>query len=179
MRIDEVLQEMLIERYNVAMSYAYLCLSAALSRFQRSPTLFKNKPVHQRLVPKQRGKCCAREQDDDSNFSFLLALCCWLVGGLGMLSVSLLAWGLKDGLGPNSMESHGWVAAQLRFWSNASWATPALWPCSSWVDLPSTGGMYADPLDFQFRHQEHQTWPNSHMPPLWAVPAGIRTGWVE
>jgi putative addiction module component (TIGR02574 family) len=62
----------------------------------------------------------AAERQDDNSLPLFLALCCWLFGGLWLLGVSLMAWGLKDGLGPNSVESHGWLAL-ARFWRAAHW----------------------------------------------------------
>jgi hypothetical protein len=55
---------------------------------------------------------------DDKSLPLFLALCCLLCGGLGLLGVSLWCWTFKDGLGPNAVESHGWVA-MTRFWRDA------------------------------------------------------------
>ena len=60
------------------------------------------------------------EEPNDSSIPLFLALCCWLLGGIGLLGVSLLGWALKDGLGPGSVESHGWLAL-VRFLSEAGW----------------------------------------------------------
>jgi uncharacterized membrane protein len=67
-------------------------------------------------------------KEDDSSTPLFLALCCWLFGGLGLLGVSLVSWTLRDGLGPNSVKSHSWLAL-TRFWRDAAlpllpWATP-------------------------------------------------------
>jgi hypothetical protein len=55
---------------------------------------------------------------DDNSIPLFLALCCWLWGGLSLLHISYIAWLLKDGLGPNTVESHGWLGI-ARFVSEA------------------------------------------------------------
>jgi hypothetical protein len=61
----------------------------------------------------------AVNERDDNSIPLFLALCGWLVGSLGLLFISSIAWTLKDGLGPNAVESHGWLAF-TRFLSEAS-----------------------------------------------------------
>ena len=61
------------------------------------------------------------ERRTDGSIRLFLALCCWAFGTIGLLAVSLWAWLLKDGLGPDSVESHGWRALE-RFWAGAGWA---------------------------------------------------------
>jgi putative addiction module component (TIGR02574 family) len=63
----------------------------------------------------------AAERQDDNSLPLFLALCCWLFGGLWLLGVSLVASAVRDGLGPNSVESHGWLAL-ARFWRAAHWS---------------------------------------------------------
>jgi hypothetical protein len=60
------------------------------------------------------------EEQNDNSFPLFLNLCCWLFGFLGLLAVSIFGWALKDGLGPDAVESHGWLAF-ARFLSEAGW----------------------------------------------------------
>jgi hypothetical protein len=52
---------------------------------------------------------------DDSSWQLFLAILFWMVSLLILLGRSLLAWALRDGLGPNAVESHGLLALS-RFW---------------------------------------------------------------
>lgn len=46
----------------------------------------------------------------DGSIRLFLAVCCWACAALKFLTISAFAWVLRDGLGPDSVESHGWVA---------------------------------------------------------------------
>ncbi len=52
---------------------------------------------------------------DDSSLQLFLAILFWMVSLLILLGSSLFAWALRDGLGPNSVDSHGLLALS-RFW---------------------------------------------------------------
>lgn len=60
-------------------------------------------------------------QRGDGSIRLFLALCCWVCAGLMFLAISGLAWVLRDGLGPDSVESHGWVAL-IRCLRQAGWS---------------------------------------------------------
>ena len=67
-------------------------------------------------------------QRGDGSIRLLLALCCWAAAALSFLGISCLAWILRDGLGPNSVASRGWVALD-RLLNEAGWSllvAPAL-----------------------------------------------------
>jgi len=57
---------------------------------------------------------------DDSSWQLFLAIASW--GGSLLLGFfyANLAWMLKDGLGPDAMESHG-LLALARFWKEVRW----------------------------------------------------------
>ncbi len=52
---------------------------------------------------------------DDSSWQLFLAILFWMVSLLILLGSSQFAWALRDGLGPNSVDSHGLLALS-RFW---------------------------------------------------------------
>jgi hypothetical protein len=60
------------------------------------------------------------DRRDDSSWQLFLAICFWMASLLILLQTSYLAWLLKDGLGPDSVESHGLLALG-RFWSGIRW----------------------------------------------------------
>jgi hypothetical protein len=61
------------------------------------------------------------DQRSDGSIRLFLALCCWACAALSFLAISSFAWLLRDGLGPDSVESYGWVAFG-RYLEGAGWS---------------------------------------------------------
>ena len=61
------------------------------------------------------------DQRSDGSIRLFLALCCWACAALSFLAISSFAWLLRDGLGPDSVESYGW-AAFGRYLNGAGWS---------------------------------------------------------
>ncbi len=59
-------------------------------------------------------------KSDDSPLLFV-ALCFFGLGIAGLLFLSLWAWAMRDGLGPDSTESRGWIAF-VRFVTELGWS---------------------------------------------------------
>jgi hypothetical protein len=57
---------------------------------------------------------------NDGSIRLFLAISCWAFAALTFLGISLFAWLLRDGLGPDSVESHGWLALS-RYLKEAGW----------------------------------------------------------
>lgn len=64
----------------------------------------------------------------DGSIRLFLALCCWAGSALSFLAISSLARALRDGLGPDSVESRGWIAL-VRCVRQADWSLlgPVAW----------------------------------------------------
>ncbi|WP_422929112.1 hypothetical protein [Singulisphaera sp. PoT] len=50
------------------------------------------------------------DKPDDGSVHLFLALCCLGCAGMSFLVIIVFGWTLRDGLGPGSVESTGWVA---------------------------------------------------------------------
>lgn len=83
-----------------------------------------NQPSGTRL---QQGASTVDAKTDSSPRLFL-AMCAITFGTLAFGMMSAWVWLLKDGLGPDAIESHGWVALK-RFLVGAGW--PLLIPTTS------------------------------------------------
>jgi hypothetical protein len=59
-------------------------------------------------------------EDNDSSWPLFVALSLWGASLLVLVCGSGGVWILKDGLGPDSVESHGWLALS-RFWIGVRW----------------------------------------------------------
>ncbi len=46
----------------------------------------------------------------EGSIRLVLAVCCWVCAAVSFLGIFLFAWLLKDGLGPDSVASQGWLA---------------------------------------------------------------------
>lgn len=46
----------------------------------------------------------------DGSLPLFLSLCCWLLAITSLCMLALFGWLLRDGLGPDAVESHGWLA---------------------------------------------------------------------
>jgi len=55
------------------------------------------------------------DRRDDSSWQLFLAIFLWMVSLYMLFGSSLLEWTLRDGLGPDAVESHGLLALS-RFW---------------------------------------------------------------
>jgi hypothetical protein len=62
-------------------------------------------------------------KSEDSPLLFV-ALCFIGLGIASLLAVSLWAWSMRDGLGPDSTESRGWMAL-MRFVEELGWSPAA------------------------------------------------------
>ncbi len=60
------------------------------------------------------------DRQDSSSWQLFSALCCWLASLYILVWNSLLEWALRDGLGPDVVESHGLLALS-RFWGGIRW----------------------------------------------------------
>jgi hypothetical protein len=58
---------------------------------------------------------------DDSSWPLFLAISFWMASLLTFLGASLFAWALRDGLGPDAIESDGLLALS-RFWKDVRWS---------------------------------------------------------
>ena len=56
----------------------------------------------------------------DGSICLFLAVCCWACAAISFLGLSFFAWLLRDGLGPDSVESQGWFALG-RYLELAGW----------------------------------------------------------
>lgn len=56
----------------------------------------------------------------NDTIQLFIAISCWMLGIFGLLGISLFGWILRDGLGPDSVDSHGWLALR-RFIATAGW----------------------------------------------------------
>jgi hypothetical protein len=57
----------------------------------------------------------------DGSIRLFLALCCWAASAYSLIALSVLPWVLRDGLGPEMVASHGWVAIQ-RYFKGVGWS---------------------------------------------------------
>ena len=61
------------------------------------------------------------DRRDDSSWQLFLANSLWLVSLLILFGSLFFGWSLRDGLGPDSVESHGLLALS-RFWRDIRWS---------------------------------------------------------